>query len=200
VNAGASGERLDAPRVGEIVNWSGLDYGIAFIVAFSVLMSFLRGLTRELISLTASIGGVVAALWCYDDLAPWFEPHVKSREVAQLAAFVTIVVAALVAGSIVSAIVGRVVKAAGLRGADRLLGASFGLLKGLLLSLALVLALVAFAPGREIADRSRLAPYLVQGSRALAVAAPAGMQARFWEGLERARKIWQSRSGSSKTL
>ena len=183
-----------------MTNWSGLDYTIAVIVAISVLMSFLRGLTRELISLAASVGGVVAALWCYQDVAPWFEPYVKTREVAQLAAFLAILAAALVAGGIVSAIVGRMVKAAGLRGADRFLGASFGLLKGLLLSLALVLALVAFAPGREIADHSRLAPYLVQGSRALAVAAPAGMQASFWQGLERARKIWQSRSGSSKTL
>ena len=183
-----------------MTNWSGLDYTIAVIVAISVLMSFLRGLMRELISLAASVGGVLAALWCYQDVTPWFEPYVKSPEVAQLAAFLAILAAALVAGGIVSAIVGRVVKAAGLRGADRFLGASFGLLKGLLLSLALVLALVAFAPGREIAERSRLAPYLVQGSRALAVAAPAGMQASFWQGLERARKIWQSRSGSSKAL
>jgi membrane protein required for colicin V production len=181
-------------------DWSGLDYAIAAIVMISVVLSFLKGLVRELISLTASIGGVMAACWFYRDVAPWFEPYVKSREAAWLAAFIAIVLAALVAGAIVNTIVGRVVKAAGLRGADRLLGASFGLVKGLLLSLALVLALVAFAPGREIADRSRLAPYLVQGSRALAATAPAGMQQVFLQGLERARKVWQGRSGSSKTL
>ncbi len=174
-----------------MTTWSGLDYTIAVIVAISVLLSFLRGLTRELISLTATLGGVAAALWFYQDVAPWFEPYVKTREVAQLAAFLAILAAALVAGAVVSTFAGRVVKAAGLRGADRLLGASFGLLKGLLLSLALVLALVAFPPGRETADRSRLAPYLVQGSRALAVAAPAAMQASFYQGLERA-----ARSGS----
>ena len=172
-------------------HWSGLDYTIAAIVAISVLLSFLRGLTRELISLAASVGGIIAALWFYNDVARWFEPYTKTVEVAQLAAFLSILVAAIVAGGIVSAIAGRMVKAAGLRGADRLLGASFGLVKGLLLSLALVLALVAFPPGREIAERSRLAPYLIYGSRALAAGAPAGMQEQFWNGFTQVKKIWK---------
>src|SRR5438128_1898804 len=154
---------------------SGLDYLIAAIVAISVVLSFFRGLMRELISLAASVGGVVAALWFSADVAPWFGPYTKTPEVAQLVAFLAILAASLLAGAIVSAIAGRMVKAAGLRGADRLLGASFGLVKGLLVSLALVLALVAFPPGREIAGRSRLAPYVVQGSRALALAAPSSL-------------------------
>jgi len=133
-------------------------------------------------------------LWFSSDAAVWFEPYTKSREVAQLAAFLAILVAAVVAGGIVSAIAGRMVKAAGLRGADRLLGASFGLVKGLLVSLALVLALVAFAPGRGIAERSRLAPYLIYGSRVLAAGAPPGIRDRFWEGWDRARKFWDDRS------
>jgi len=157
----------------------------------------MRGLTRELISLAATILGIVGALWYHDDVARWFAPYTKTDEVAQLAAFIAILVAAIVAGGIVSAIAGRMVKAAGLRGADRLLGASFGLLKGLLVSLALVLALVAFPPGRDIAERSRLAPYLVYGSRALAAGAPPGMREKFWEGLDRARKFWSSRPAKS---
>ena len=172
-------------------HWSGLDWFIAAIVTISVLMSYLRGLTRELISLGATVGGVMAALWFYNDVATWFEPYTKNAEVAQLAGFLAILVAAIVAGGIVSAIAGRMVKAAGLRGADRLLGASFGLVKGLLLSLALVLALVAFPPGREIAERSRLAPYLVYGSRVLAAGAPSGIQEQFWKGFEQVRRIWK---------
>src|SRR5258708_3304972 len=171
--------------------WSGLDWLIAAIVTISVLLSFLRGLTRELISLGATVGGVIAALWFYNDVAKWLEPYTKNAEVAQLAGFLAILVAAIVAGGIVSTIAGRMVKAAGLRGADRLLGASFGLVKGLLLSLALVLALVAFPPGREIAERSRLAPYLVYGSRVLAAGAPAGMQEQFWSGFTQLKKIWK---------
>ncbi len=170
---------------------SGLDWVITAIVVLAVLMSFLRGITRELISLAASVGGIVAALWFYNDAARWFEPYTKTAAVAQLAAFLSILVAAIVAGGIVSAIAGRMVKAAGLRGADRLLGASFGLVKGLLISLALVLALVAFPPGREIAERSRLAPYLIHGSRVLAAGAPAGMQEQFWSGFTQLKKIWK---------
>ena len=179
--------------------WSGLDFVIAGIITITVVVSFLRGLTRELISIAVLVGGVGSALWFYDDLAPWFEPYTKTPEVAQLAAFLAILAAALVAGGVVQAIAGRVVKAAGLRGADRLLGAGFGLVKGLLVSLVLVLALVAFPPGRGIAERSRLAPYLVYGSRGLVIAAPAGMRERFSEGWERARKIWNARSGGAKS-
>src|ERR1022692_3596871 len=173
------------------LHWSGLDWLIAAIVTISVLTNYLRGLTRELISLAATVGGVMAALWFYNDVARWFRPYTASAGVAQLAGFLAILVAAIVAGGIVSAIAGRMVKAAGLRGADRLLGASFGLVKGLLLSLALVLALVAFPPGREIAERSRLAPYLVYGSRVLAAGSPPGIQEQFWKGFEQVRRIWK---------
>src|SRR5258708_5459780 len=100
-------------------HWSGLDYLIAAILAISVIMSFFRGVTRELISLATLIGGIFAALWFYNDVARWFEPYTKTVAVAQLAAFLSILVAAIVAGGIASAIASRMVKAAGLRGADR---------------------------------------------------------------------------------
>ena len=179
-------------------SWSGLDYVVVCMVAVSVVASFFKGFVRELISLGAAIWGVLLACWFYSSVAPLLAPYmpapyVKRPEIASLAAFVIIFVVALLAGAVASSLAARLVKKAGLQWFDRLLGASFGLVRGLLVSLAIVLALVVFPPGTEAVERSQLAPYLVYGAKALAAAAPAEMRARFGAGLQRAQRIWNQR-------
>lgn len=173
--------------------WTRLDYLLLGLVLLSTLLSFFQGFTRELISLGAAVWGVLSACWFYDRVAPWFVPYVKTPEIASLAAFVSIVLAFLVAGWVISATTVRLLKKAGLGWFDRLMGAGFGLVRGVLIGLALVMALLVFSPGTKAVEGSRLAPYLVLGARALAAAAPADVKARFSAGLERAQKIWNQR-------
>lgn len=176
-----------------MTRWSGLDYLLAAILAISVLASFFRGFAHELISLGALLWGLILGLWFYGSLSPVFLPYVKTPEIASLAAFLAILVAALVAGAILAGVAARLVKKAGLRWFDRLLGASFGLVKGLLIGVALVLGLMVFPPGTGVVERSQLAPYMVLGARALVAIAPADLRARFHAGLEQVRKIWDTR-------
>lgn len=173
--------------------WSGLDYVVVCMVAVSVVASFFKGFVRELISLGAAIWGVLLACWFYSSVAPWVAPYVKKPEIASPAAFVIIFLAALTAGAVASSLASRLVKKAGLQWFDRLLGASFGLVRGLLVSLVIVMALVVFPPGTAAVERSQLAPYLVYGAKAIAAAAPAEMRERFGAGLQRAQKIWNQR-------
>jgi membrane protein required for colicin V production len=174
------------------MEWTKLDYFIALLVAISVALSFAKGFVRELISLAALAGGILAAAWGYGALAPWFLDYVKTPEIASLAAFLTILACAIAVGALVSSAAGAIVKKTGLRWADRVLGAAFGLLRGVLLALALVMALVAFPPGTDVVKNSALAPYLIYGSRALAASAPAEVRRKFAEGRERAREFWNA--------
>ncbi len=172
-------------------DWAGLDYLMLAIVAVSVIASLFKGFVRELISLGAAVVGVLFAFWEYARLAPWFTPYVKAPDIASLAAFVSILVAALVAGAVLSSFAVLVIKKAGLEWFDRLLGAAFGLVRGLIVALAIVLGLLAFPPGTEVVERSHLAPYLVLEAKALAATAPEDIQARFRRGLERAQQNWK---------
>jgi len=177
-----------------LTDWTRLDWLLAAIVVISMVASAIKGLTRELISLGAAIWGVLMAIWFYDRLAPWFEPYVKTVEIAKFVAFVAILVAVLIVGAVISAVVARLIKTTGLRWVDRLLGASFGLVRGVLVGWAVILALVVFRPGSGVVEHSRLAPYMAYGARLLVSVAPAELKNRFQAGWEEARKIWSQRA------
>ncbi len=171
-------------------SWTAFDFILMGIVAISTAASFFKGFTRELISLGAAIWGFILASWFYGGLAPVFVPYVKTPEIASLAAFLSILLAAMIVGGIASSLASRLVKKAGLRWFDRLLGGAFGLVRGGLLALAIVMGFVVFPPGTGVVERSILAPYLVYGARVLVAAAPAELRSRFGAGLERAQTIW----------
>lgn len=174
--------------------WNRLDWLLTAIVVISVVLSVIKGFTRELISLGATVWGVLMAIWFYDRVAPWFEPYVKTAAIAKLAAFLAILVGVVMAGAVVSSLVGRLVHRAGLRWFDRLLGACFGLVRGVLVAWAVTLALVVFPPGPGIVERSLLAPYMAYGARLLVSVAPAELNRGFQAGWQEARKIWSKRA------
>ena len=174
------------------MNW--LDIAIVLIVLASVISGVIRGLARELVALTALLGGTLTALWWYPELARYVEPYTSIPAVAGFISFSLIVILFLLTGWVVGRLLLMLVKAAGLRWFDRLLGAAFGLLRGVLTSAVVVLALVAFLPGPSPAEsvaRSRLAPPVLYGSRTLIMLAPRPIKQAFMNGLERVRQLWR---------
>lgn len=170
-----------------------LDWLLIGIVALSIVFSAIKGFTRELISLVALIWGFLLACWFYPVLERRLLPYARTADVAALTAFLAIVLAVMVAGAALSWLAGKLVQKAGLRWFDRMLGASFGLVRGLLIGVILVLALTVFAPASESLANSRLAPYLVQGARVAVAVAPKDMRERFRAWFARAQKIWNAR-------
>jgi membrane protein required for colicin V production len=63
------------------------DWVIVGVIVLSVLTAVAQGFFVELFSLGGAILGFLLASWEAWRLAPWFEPHVKSPEVAHMAAF-----------------------------------------------------------------------------------------------------------------
>jgi len=89
-------------------------------------------------------------------------------------------------------VLAKLLKWAGLGWLDRVLGGAFGLLRGVLIGIGLVLALLAFAakPPPPSVVESRLAPYMIDAARVLAVIAPRELRDGFEASYERAKKIW----------
>ncbi|MFN7477034.1 MAG: CvpA family protein [Burkholderiales bacterium] len=117
-----------------------VDYAIVAIVLLSMLLGGLRGLVRELLSLAGWVLAVVFALWLGSDVAqslPQDWDPLARLALGSLLVFVATVFAAGLLGSLL----GRLLKAAGLGGTDRALGALFGLCRGLLA--VIVLSLIA---------------------------------------------------------
>ena len=173
------------------MNW--LDVVLALILSLSFIAAAWNGLSREVVRLLALVGGIVAGMWWYEDLAVHLRPHTGNNELASFAAFLSIVVGSLLAGAIVARVLGKILRWTGLRWFDRLLGAAFGLVRGLLMATAVVMAVVAFQPTAGSADviaESRLAPWLLHGASAATSMAPYDLRTRFDEGFERVRAAW----------
>jgi membrane protein required for colicin V production len=115
------------------------------ILLLSLVVGAWRGLIHELMSLAGWIAAFVTAQWLAEDVALWLPVWRDAAEQVRYAlSFVLVFVATVFAASLVSWLLRKVVDVAGLRPADRSLGAIFGLLRGVvvLMVLAVVVHLV----------------------------------------------------------
>lgn len=138
-----------------------LDYVVLAIVGFSVLLSVIRGLVREVLALAAWAIAFVAAWMLGGELATLMPEEIPTMELRLLAGFATVFFLALLAMSLVAIAASQLVKSAGLSVEDRMLGALFGLARGLLVVMALVLAAGATSlPAEPVWREAALRPLL----------------------------------------
>ena len=117
-----------------------VDIAIVVIVVVSLLIGLFRGFIREVLSLVSWIGALWLA-YVYCPLgASYIEPYIDQPPLRIVLAFAGIFVVALIAFSIVSYILYRVLSLAGVSGVDRSLGTIFGLARGIALVGILILA------------------------------------------------------------
>jgi len=116
-----------------------LDYAVLGVMAASIVWGLWRGLVREVMSLAGWVIAFLAANLFAGPLGETLPQSIPRPELRVAAAFVAIFVATLVVTTLVAVLLSRIVKAAGLGGLDRLLGALFGTARGLLVVLAAVL-------------------------------------------------------------
>lgn len=168
--------------------WNWLDWILAAIAVASIVTAMLKGFVRELISLAAVVVGLVVAALGYWRVAPWFEDLTKSHEIALGLGFLSLFLAALIVGGLVSHLALKMVKAAGVEWFDRFLGGVFGLVRGVLVDCVLLLVLVTFAIKPQAVEQSSLAPYVTAGARVLALAMPGSLKTQFQQGFEKFRQ------------
>lgn len=167
------------------MNW--LDYLLIAVLAFSVVKSFMRGFSREVIGLCAAVAALVLGMWFYGTAGALVRPWLGSDRTANFIGFLMVVCAVLLVGAVVGAIVKRLVSAIGLSFFDRLLGAGFGLVRGALVAIALLTAYIAFGP-RNASNtvpaavvNSQIAPYLLDASGIFVDIAPMELKRSFRE-------------------
>ena len=168
--------------------WNWLDWTLTFIVIVSVAAAAMKGFVRELISLASVVAGLAIAALGYQRAALWFEDLTRSHEVALAAGFLTLFVATLLVGALVSALARKLIKTAGLQSFDRFLGAIFGAIRGVAVDCVLLMALVAFAIKPDAVRQSVLAPYVTTGARVIVVVMPGDLKAQFRLGFDKFRQ------------
>lgn len=145
------------------INWSAfnwLDTLICVILAFSVLISLVRGFVREAVSLLIWGGAILLALHYAEMLAPIFSKQIASANMRYTLSAIIIFFLVLILGAVFNAFVSALVSRTGMGAVDRLVGMIFGLLRGILVvSVLLVFFYAGVVKNKKILETSQLAGY-----------------------------------------
>lgn len=145
------------------MNW--VDLVVLAVILLSGLLALMRGLVREVLGVGAWIGaGLVASPYgVFPLVQPWMRRQFNDPATADIVAFGSVFVVALVVLWVVAGIIGNTVRGSVLGGLDRTLGFVFGLARGaVLIAAAYVLVGIALPPEQW--------PSPVQEARALPLA------------------------------
>jgi membrane protein required for colicin V production len=183
------------------MNW--LDVVLSMILLASVLSSFRKGFSHEVIGLVSVCLALLLGIWLYGSAAGYLLRYIHSRQTANFAGFAVVFCGVLLIGSLFSLIVGKFLRISGLSFIDHLLGLAFGVVRGVLIGVALITGIMAFSTGdrppTEVV-RSRLAPYILGGSRVVAAMAPHELKEGFRKSYARVQSEWAQLAGSVKDL
>lgn len=115
------------------------DYLVLFVLACSIVISTLRGLVKEILSLLSWIVSFVLANAYGEDLATLLPDMIPGNITRLIVAFIALFIGVRLLMLLLTMAIDALIKAAGLTLADRGLGGLFGLGRGLVIVLAVVL-------------------------------------------------------------
>ena len=142
------------------------DYLVLFILIASIVISTLRGLIKEILSLLSWIVAFVVANAYGAQLAPMLPPMIPGEAVRLMVAFIALFIGVRILMGLLMMAVDALIKASGLSLADRGLGGLFGLARGVVIVLAAVIvAGMTDLPKQAFWTSALLSPMAETGAR-----------------------------------
>lgn len=152
------------------------DYLVLFVLVSSVVISTLRGLVKEILSLLGWVVAFVLANAYGAALAPMLPGMIPGGTVRLIVAFIALFIGVRILMGLLTLAMTAVVNATGLSLADRGLGGLFGLARGIVIVLAgVILCGMTSIPQQAFWRNALLSPIAESGARTVKPFLPAAL-------------------------
>lgn len=115
------------------------DYIVLFVLICSIVISTMRGLIKEILSLISWIVALVVANAFGGIVADWLPEVIPGQLTRMIVAFLALFIGVRILMALLMKAIDAMIKASGLSLADRGLGGLFGLARGCVIVMAMVL-------------------------------------------------------------
>jgi len=144
-----------------------VDICVVLIVGVSCLIGVFRGLIKEALSLVFWTGAAIAGgLFC-GKLGHLLSGLIINPTLQKVVAFILIFILVVFVGGLISTGLSKLFNKAGLGGADRALGAVFGLIRGVVIVTVIVMLTARFGFTEQFYRNSIAVPYVMTLSNQL---------------------------------
>ena len=150
------------------------DYVVLFILVSSVVISTMRGLVKEILSLLGWVAAFIVANAFGAKLAPMLPSVIPGEALRLIVAFIALFLGVRVLMGLLALAIGALIEASGLTLADRGLGGLFGLGRGIVIVLAgVILCGMTSIPQQAFWKDALLSPMAETGARTVKPFLPA---------------------------
>jgi membrane protein required for colicin V production len=150
------------------------DYVVLFILASSVVISTMRGLVKEILSLVGWVAAFIVANAFGAKLAPMLPSVIPGEALRLIVAFIALFLGVRVLMGLLALAIGALIEASGLSLADRGLGGLFGLGRGIVIVLAgVILCGMTSIPQQAFWKDALFSPMAETGARTVKPFLPA---------------------------
>jgi len=152
------------------------DYLLLFVLISSVIISTLRGLVKEILSLLGWIVAFIVANAYGAQVAPMLPAAIPGDAGRLIVAYIALFLGVRILMGLASMAIGALVTASGLSLADRGLGGVFGLARGIVIVLAVVILCgMTSIPQQAFWKNALFSPLAESGARTLKPFLPAAL-------------------------
>lgn len=109
------------------------DYAVLVIIGLSIILSVMRGLVAEVLSIAGWVAAFFVAKSYTSEILPMMPLDIPTESLRVLAAFLVLFLATLLVATLLAIALSAILKKIGLGWLNRLLGALFGIVRGLLI-------------------------------------------------------------------
>ena len=144
------------------------DYVVLTILVASIVVSVLRGLVKEVLSLVAWVAAFIVANLYGADMAALLPHAVPAGTLRLVAGFAILFVGTLLIAALVNRAIAHIIEASGLKIVDRGLGGLFGFARGALIVVTLaILASMTGLPREPVWRNALLSPLAESAARTI---------------------------------